>query len=383
MTDAQRRLGRVVLLVMAAVLGMGIGAILALLADIQDRFGYPTWTLGVIAGVTFLTTFATHLSMSPLADRGWERRVILIGAATMIVSLAWMAAASRLWHWIAARALLGFAEGAVVSSGRRVMLSWDPEHQGRTLSLLTSSLLAGFLLGPPLGGALNEVNTALPFLVPAAVGALMLPLLVFAKPDHYARPIVRLTRWRIARLPGVTSGLVVAGIAWFMIGVLDAVWSRFASDLGASTLLVGFSYLSTALPSTALSPVGGALADRVNPIRLAMLSTFATVPVVFLLGWSPGVAALMGLAAVYSSLWAFQLPTAQAAAAKVVPAGQSAEGQAIMEGVGLLCAGAGAFIAAPLYGAVGPRAVFALAAAASLAAGLAIFRLRGRWRNLF
>jgi len=383
MTAAQRRLGRVVLLLLAAVLGMGIGAILALLADIQDRFGYPTWALGVIAGVTFLTTFATHLLMSPLADRGWERRVIALGTAVMIAALLWMVYASLLWHWVAARALLGFAEGAVVSSGRRVMLSWDQDHQGRALSLLTSALLAGFLLGPPLGGALNEVNTALPFLVPAAMGALMLPLIIFAKPDPYARPAARLSRLRIAAIPGMTSGLIVAGIAWFIIGVMDAVWSRYASDLGAGTLLIGFSYLSIALPSVALSPVGGSIADRTNPVRLAMLATFATVPVVFLLGWAPGMAALMGLAAVYSSLWAFQLPTAQAAAAKVVPPGQSAEGQAIMEGVGLLCAGAGAFAAAPLYGSAGPRAVFGLAAALSLTAALGILRLRPRWRKLF
>ena len=200
------RTGRRALLLLVGTQAIGIGVIIALLADIQDRFGYPTWTLGMIAGVSFAAAFAAHLILAPLADKGWERRLILLGALLTIGSLVWMAFADQLWHWVVARGILGAAEGALTGSARRTMLSWDPEGQGKALSSLLTALLAGFLIGPPLGSLLNESGTALPFLVPAAVVVLVLPFLRKIHPAAYGRPDVRITRRELARLPGADVG---------------------------------------------------------------------------------------------------------------------------------------------------------------------------------
>ena len=223
--------------------------------------------------------FAAHVTLAPLADRGWERQLILVGAVLTVGSLLWMAVASELWHWVLARGILGAAEGALTSSARRVMLSWDQDGQGKALSSLLAALLAGFLLGPPLGAVLNEVGEAVPFLVPAAVVLLVIPFLSAIRPAEMGDRSVRVRRRDLARIPGLTEALVISSSSWLLIGVFDAVWAKYMSDLGASTLTIGIGFVILVLPSVILTPHAGRLSDRMNPLLIAVVATMVQVPV--------------------------------------------------------------------------------------------------------
>lgn len=381
-TDPHRT-GRRVLLVLVGTQAIGIGVIIALLADIQDRFGYPTWALGVIAGISFGAAFTAHLVLAPLADKGWERQLILTGALLSIAALVWMAVASELWHWIFARALLGAAEGALTGSARRTMLSWEPDGHGKALSSLLAALLAGFLIGPPLGAFLNETGHAMPFLVPAAVVAAVLPFLRSIRPDPYGTPEQRLPRRQLAALPGLTSGLILASSSWFLIGVWDATWARYMADLGASTVAIGLGFLVLVLPSAAFTPVGGRLADRVNPIKLSVAAAIIELPFVVGFGLVTTVFSLLVLGVVQSVVWAFLTPPAQAAVAKVSPPGQAAEAQGLIEAVGLIFAAVGALAGAPIYDSLGATWLYGISAGVILVASLAVLALRHRWIDAF
>lgn len=380
--DPHRR-GRRALLLVVGVQAIGIGVIIALLADIQDRFGYPTWALGLIAGASFAATFVAHLVLAPLADRGWERRLILSGAALTVVALLWMAVADALWQWVAARALLGAAEGGVTSSARRVMLSWDPEGHGKALSSLLAALLAGFLIGPPLGGLLNEISTSLPFLVPAGVVLAVLPFLGAIRPAELGRPVSRLSRWRLAMTPGLTSGLVLGSSSWLLIGVFDAVWARYMTDLGADPITIGFGFLVLVLPSVFLAPHGGRLADRMNPVRLAVTAVMIEIPLVVAFGFAGSIPVLLLISVAQAVVWSYITPPAQAAVAKVSPPGQVAEAQGLIEAVGLVFAAVGAIGGAPIYDALGARWLFGLFGGAIFLAGLAVLAMRRRWEDAF
>ena len=377
------RTGRRALLTVVATQAIGIGVIIALLADIQDRFGYPTWSLGVITGVSFGMAFAAHLLLSPLADKGWERQLIMVGALLTIAALLWMAVASQLWHWILARSLLGAAEGALTSSARRTMLSWDPEGQGKALSSLFTALLAGFLIGPPLGALLNETGTAMPFVVPAVVVALVLPFLSKIHPAEYGQPEHRVSRRRLASMPGLTSGLILASSSWFLIGIFDAIWARYMSDLGADTVTIGLGFLVLVLPSVLLTPLAGRLADRMNPVRLSLTAAFIELPFIVGFGFASSVTALLGIAVVQAVVWSYLTPPAQAAVAKVSPPGQAAEAQGLLEAVGLVFAAVGALSGAPIYDAFGSRWLFGLAALTVGVAALIVVAMRGRWQSAF
>ncbi|MCY4367887.1 MAG: MFS transporter [bacterium] len=383
MSTTRYRLPRVVLFVFVGTQAMGIGVIISLLADIQDRFGFPTWSLGLIAGTSFAFTLVAHLWLASFADRGWERPMIVIGGVLAVLALLWMVVASDLWHWVAARSLLGFAEGICVVAGRRLMLSWDPGRQGRALSSLTMALMIGFLLGPPVGGFLNEIDKGLPFLVPAVVEALLLPFVIIVKPGEYARALTRLSRRRLAAIPGLVPGLLLAASPWLMIGMLDSLWARYMTDLGASPAVIGVGFLALALPSVFVTPLSGRLADRVNPIRLALAGALVELPLVAAFGFATGVPYLLVVGALHSASWSFVTPPGQAAVAKVAPPGQAAEAQGLIESYGLSLATIGALAAPAIYDIGGPVVLFPVAAGMLAITPAVVAGLRKGWRSAF
>lgn len=377
------RLPKLVLFVFIGAQAMGIGVIISLLAEIQDKFGFPTWSLGMIAGTSFVFTLFAHLWLASYADRGWERRMITVGGILVVLALLWMVVASALWHWVAARALLGFAEGVCVVAGRRVMLSWDPDRQGKALASLTMALMIGFLLGPPVAGFLHELHRGLPFLLPASVEVLILPFLVMVRPGEYGRSSVRLKRRRLAMIPGLAPGLFQAASPWLMIGMLDALWARYMTDLGAGPVAIGVGFLALVLPSVFVTPLSGRMADRMNPIRLALVGAAVEIPFVAAFGFVTGIPALLVVGILHSSSWSFVTPPGQAAVAKVAPRGQAAEAQGLVESCGLVLASVGALVGPPIYDAAGPAVLFCGAAAALAITPLAVLAKRDKWRNVF
>lgn len=376
-------LPRLVLLGYVATLATGIGVIFALLAEIQDRYGFPTWSLGLLAGIPFAMTLFGNLWIVPLADRGWEIRLIAIGCGLLLSSLLWMVFATALWQWVAARALMGLAEGVSIGAARRIMMSWDQDRHGRALSQVLVAMIGGILLGPPLGGALNEINHVLPFLVPAGAALLVTFLLPTIKPGIYPPSPIRLSRRNLTAIPGFLSGLLLAASNWIYIGVIDAIWARYMTDLGAGPVLVGLGFLIIAVPTVAFTPLGGRLSDRTNPVRLALVASVAGLPLVAAYGLAGAIPPLLVIGALHSACWAFVTLPGQAAVAKVSPPGQAAEAQGLVEAFGLTLAAAGAFAAAPIYEAAGPAALFAGTTLALAITPLVVFIRRDKWRSAF
>jgi len=377
------RLPRIILLSYIATLATGIGVIFSLLAVIQDRYGFPTWSLGLLAGIPFAMTLFGNIWLTPLADRGWERRLITLGCLLLVLSLLWMVFAVALWQWVAARALMGIAEGVSVGAARRVILSWSPDRHGQALSSMMVAMLGGILIGPVLGGVLNEFGWALPFLVPAAAGVVVLLALPAVRPGEYERPTIRLSRRRLTALPGLLSGLLLAASNWLYIGVIDAIWSRYMTDLGARPWLIGVGFLVISLPAIVLTPISGRLADRVNPIRLALVSAVVGLPLLAGYGLVSAVLPLLVVGALHAACWSFVTLPGQAAVARAAPASQAAEAQGLVEAYGFVLAAAGAFAAAPIYEAAGPRSLFLITAAAVAVTPVVVFLRRSRWQTAF
>ncbi|MDE0288901.1 MAG: MFS transporter, partial [bacterium] len=376
-------LPRLILLAFVFTLATGIGVIFSLLADIQDRFGFPTWSLGLLAGIPFAMTLFGNLWLVPLADRGWERLLITSGCLLLVASLLWMIFATALWQWVAARALMGLAEGVAMGPTRRVMLGWDPDRQGRALSSVMVAMIGGILLGPVMGGLLNEINHTFPFLVPAVAAGALVFLLQMVRPAEYKSVRTRLNRRHLFAIPGFASGLLLAASNWLYIGVVDAIWARYMTDLGARTVVVGFGFLVIALPSIVLTPVSGRLADRMNPVRLAMTAALLGLPLLAAYGLVSAVPSLLAVGALHSACWAFVTLPGQAAVAKVGPPGQAAEAQGLVEVYGLTLAAVGAFAAAPIYEAAGPMALFAITAGTIAITPLVVFTRRRKWSSAF
>ena len=59
----------------------GVGSVFALLAELEDRYGLPTASLGWIAGSAFVAALVTQLTLARYADRGYATLLLRAGVA--------------------------------------------------------------------------------------------------------------------------------------------------------------------------------------------------------------------------------------------------------------------------------------------------------------
>jgi len=64
-----------------------------------------------------------------------------------------------------------------------------------------------------------------------------------------------------------------AAIAFYLtIGMFEALWSILLRDQGAATWLIGVTLSLFTIPMIVFAPKGGALAQRIGPIRVVTYS---------------------------------------------------------------------------------------------------------------
>ncbi|MGZ8734007.1 MAG: MFS transporter, partial [Acidimicrobiia bacterium] len=238
------------------------------------------------------------------------------------------------------------------------------DRSGEALGRLASVEVGGFILGPPIAALIAGVlGLHAPFIAFAIALAITSPAVArieepVVEPQEDKRVVRILLRSR-----GVRAGLSLGAALFLSIGVFDAMWAKYMSDLGASTAVVAVTLALFALPLVALSPFGGRIADRRGPIRSAVLALVITVPCIAGYGLTGSIAFACVLALVHSVCDAVTTPAGQAAVARGAPTSLAAAGQGLYGAVGAAAAAFAAFGAALLYGAAGAETMWIVSAA--------------------
>jgi MFS family permease len=347
-----------------AIEALGYGAIFALLAELQDEYDLPTYGLGLIAGSSFLAALGAQVGLARYADRGRTRLMLRLGLATCAVGMVWFGVANQLWEFVGARVLLGVGSGMFVPAARRIVVTRAGDKSGEALGRLASVEVGGFIAGPPIAAALAGLfGLHVPFLVLAGALAFTAPAVArLEEPpvhDHEERRVVRVL---LARR-GVRAGLALAAALYLSIGVFDAIWARYMTDLGADTTLIAITLTLFALPLVALSPLGGRISDRRGPLRAAVVALAVTVPLVVAYGFVRSLAVVCAIAVLHSVCDALTTPASQSTVARCAPEGLAASGQGLYGAVAAAAAAVAAFGAAPLYQVGGAEVMWAAAGA--------------------
>lgn len=363
-----RRVDQVILHLAVAANTIGLGVIIALLADLQEAYDLPTAGLGLVAGAAFITAFIGYVWLSRYADRGHAKTMLIVGTLVGALALVLAAYASGLWTLVFARAMLGFAEGAFVPAARRVVLDWSPGRPGEVLGRILAASVAGFALGPVIGALLAErFGLRVPFLVPAAVLLLAVPVVTRLRapeplPIFEERSFLSLLGNRL-----VLAGVVFGAIEFATLGSFDAVWARLLTDQGASTLFVGGSFTLMALPLVVFSVRFGRLVDRKSSALVASFGILAVAPAVLAYGWL-NLPVALGAAGIVHAVGSSALsPAAAALVAKGSPPDMVARGQGLLEAVGFLAAAAAAVPSGWAYETIGRATWFSLMCFVSVA----------------
>lgn len=348
------------LYIVAGVTMAGVSAVFVLLAELEDRYGLTKGGLGLIAGSAFAAALVTQLGLSRYADRGWGLVLLRGGVLLAALGLWWFAAATELWQFVAARALLGASVGMIVPAARRAIVLASHGDLGERLGVFYASYLAGFVFGPPIAGALTVLaDVRLPFVVLGllvAASSLALRGVVVDAPGRRGAPVAHADRRVLRRLLAsrqLIAALLVVVSFRYSVGVFEPLWATYLDDLGANTMTVTISLTIFALPMLVIARWAGRLSDTYGPRLTSVLSAAATVPLMASYGYIGALPVVMALAIPHGIGEAIQSPGTQAAVADASAPSDAAAAQGLAEAAGSAAAAIGAFTAAPLFDSLG------------------------------
>ena len=336
--------------------------IFAALGDLQDTYHFAAAGLGLIAGAGFLTGLLVQLFIAPYADRGHAKRLIVIGLILAGAGSVLFSTGTTLVHFIVARAVIGSSFGFVFPAVRALAANLDTERRGERMGRVVSVELIGFVCGPLFGGILiDPIGLSATFLV---FGAVALVTVVIVAPRTFPtlvqtgdsqRPSIELLRH-----PRVVVAVLVVMAIQLPMGVYDALWDRYLTDLGGSNIMVGLSFALYSVPFMLLSTAGGKIADRGQPQRIALWSMLVVAPFVFFYGFFDVLWIVVGLNVFEGIAQAVAYPATVAAVANAAPDGRASAAQGLSGSAGLVGAMVMAFTMPSVYGRFGSTVTFGM-----------------------
>jgi MFS family permease len=370
------------ILLLAVIVGisfLGLGFVMPLRALYGKQIGASSGEIGLMASAALLTGFLSAPLIGWLTDRFGHRNVLWVALLVHgALVLAYVPVQSPV-ALIGLRALEGIAIVGVLPPARALMNTLAPvSRQAEAVGLLSSAQMVGILLGPAVGTLLaSQVGYTPSFLIagiPLFIAAIIARL---ALPAHAQRHASH----EAADAPLAAGGLFTAplklvyalsAVLSLTNGTIQAIWSIYMLDRGASLPVIGLSYTTYAIPTALLTPLAGRLSDRRGrfwPLVAGLLG-YTAVYLLFSLPLSPlwlvcisgveGIAAAIGRSACDGLL------------ADVMPPGARGKAQANYSAAGTAGSFVGATTAGFLY-ALSPGAPFFAAAVVFFGASVALF----------
>lgn len=261
--------------------GISVGALL-----VKDVSGSSGWAGTAVVMLT-LGAAAFAVPLSSLADRAGRRPALTVGwiSGAVGAAVAVLGAQTRLLPVVLLGLLLfGGSTAANLQSRFAAVDRADPQHVGRTLSLVVWSTTIGAVAGPNLTGpgasmarSLGVPDLAGPLLFSSA-GFTLAALVTFTalRPDPLVRggDGPRTRRGVRAALPhlrgrALVAVLTIATSHAVMVGVM-ALTPVHMQDHGSGLQIIGFTISLHIAGMYALSPVMGWASDRWGPDRVVL-----------------------------------------------------------------------------------------------------------------
>jgi MFS family permease len=172
-----------VLMASTFTVSLGYGAALPLLPHMLQRLlpkasnAAASWHIGMLAGAYMFAVFLFAPVWGYLSDRVGRRPVILLGLGGYAVTLALFGFSRNLWFAYVMRALAGAYVAAVVPiASAFISETASGERRARRLAWMGAASLAGFLIGPAVGGWISEMGKVMDAVGVLSNGVICLPL---------------------------------------------------------------------------------------------------------------------------------------------------------------------------------------------------------------
>ncbi len=282
MADA---LGNSILLVVLPILVVRI-------PEIYVHAAAPILVGILLSAYGFVNSFFQPL-FGALGDRlGRRKPLILLGLGVMALSTAAFMRAGDFLSLLLLRALQGVGVAITVSASMALMAGLtEKRSRGGSMGIYSTFRMAGFAIGPLLGGVLLVhfgFNAA--FLTGAGFILLAMLLVQLWVPEAQPQPVEAKTGrpFRLVDLSLISPGILSAGLATFLMAGAFSMVTTLENEFNArlNITAVGFSAAFSALMVGRLLfqlPLGR-LSDRIGRRPLVLWGLILLAPVTALLG---------------------------------------------------------------------------------------------------
>ena len=172
----------IILSIIVCISGFSQGLLLPLISFIFEDRGISPTLSGLHASGLYIGVFVSALFIeAPLRKYGYMP-MIIIGGATVGISLFLFPAFESIWFWFVLRLIVGVADNVLHFSTQTWLIqSTPPKQLGKIIAFYGLFFSFGFMIGPKVS-ELVVFNEALPFIVSGVLTMIAWPL-IFLLPD--------------------------------------------------------------------------------------------------------------------------------------------------------------------------------------------------------
>ena len=290
------------------IVTVGFGALLPVLPLYIQEYGIDASGLGVIVAAWAVAKLLLEPVFGWWADRHSRKPQMVAGLVALAVFSVLPLFFTTFAAFVALRFLAGVSTAAYDPAARGMIVdATEPDERGEAFGFYGAFQIAGFVIGPAIGGIGAEIfgGYGFPFVFTGTLSLVgVFVLLRYLDPDPHAvespefrhdpsaRPIPAgdpYSASEVAVIPAddvkerqapmravfnrtVVAALVLAFGLHLTFGVYEVVWSIYLIALGASVAWVSLTFVIFGIPEMIMGPIAGRVVDRRGPVRMIVIS---------------------------------------------------------------------------------------------------------------
>lgn len=256
---------------------------------------HNTASIEQISGIAFGITFIMSGIFSPIwgsaADKVGRKPMLLRASLGMAIIVGATGLAQNIYELILIRSLQGVISGYSTACNTLIATQTDKKHAGWALGVLSTASVSGSLLGPLIGGYLDEVTgIRSTFFFTSVLMFLAFIATVFFVKEDFTPPKEKIlsTKEVLKKLPNlnliatmfITS--FVFQLAYYSIEPIITVYiGQLSKNQSHIALISGITFSACGLASVIAAPKLGKLADKVGPQKV-ILYALAAAGIIFI-----------------------------------------------------------------------------------------------------
>lgn len=262
---------------------------------IQHLGVQDTATITKISGIAFGITFIISAVFSPIwgsaADKYGRKPMILRASLGMAITIGFMGFAPNVYILIGLRLLQGVITGYSTACTALIATQTDKEHAGYALGTLSTASIAGSLLGPTVGGFIDEILglQSVFFITGVLLLISFITTLLFVKESFIREDKKVLTIKEVWSTVPEKSLTVTMFVTFFILAValysVEPIVTVYVKQLSNNSshiaLLAGLTFSASGLANIIAAPRLGKLSDKIGAHKV-MLTCLIGAVIIFI-----------------------------------------------------------------------------------------------------